>query len=567
MIRAENLRHIYKSSSGDKVALDGVSFSITEGEFVAIIGTNGSGKSTLAKHFNALLLPTDGKIFIDGLDTSDEKNLWRVRENVGMVFQNPDSEIVAAIVEDDVAFGLENLGVAPEKIRERVDLALDAVNMTDYKKFAPSKLSGGQKQRIAIAGVIAMRTKIIVFDEPTAMLDPQGRREILEMVKRLHAQGKTIIYITHFMEEAAAAQRVFVMERGKIIRDDTPREIFTDVKEMKRLGFDVPVATELAARLRRKGFKLPQKILTADELATAIKHEKLGIKTDINQKDFPLSLINSPSLNVKGVSYTYMTGTPFEKTALKNISFGEAEGEVLAIAGHTGSGKSTLIQLVAGLIKLTSGEIEIDGLNVADKKIRRLVGIVFQYPEHQLFEETVEKDISFGPRNFGLSDKEISSRVDEAMQQVGLSAELKSSSPFELSGGQRRRVAIAGILALKPKYLILDEPTAGLDPLTKKNLLKEIFGTVKKSGVTIILVSHSMEDIAHFADRVVVLAQGEVLFMGAPRELFAQEKILLRAGLEPPPITKLLHTLGFIENALTLDEAEKIILARRADGK
>ena len=270
MIYAENLRHVYKSSAGDKVALDGVSFSVAVGEFVAIIGTNGSGKSTLAKHFNALLLPSDGKIFVDGLDTSDEENLWRVRENVGMVFQNPDSEIVAAIVEDDVAFGLENLGIEPKKIRERVDLALDAVNMSGYKNFAPSKLSGGQKQRIAIAGVIAMNTKVIVFDEPTAMLDPQGRREVLTMVKRLHAQGKTIIYITHFMEEAAQAQRVFVMEGGKIIRDDTPREIFTDVKEMKRLGFDVPVAAELAERLRRKGFKLPKKILTAEELAKLV---------------------------------------------------------------------------------------------------------------------------------------------------------------------------------------------------------------------------------------------------------------------------------------------------------
>ena len=270
IIRGENLRHVYKSSSGDKVALDGINFSIGAGEFVAIIGTNGSGKSTLAKHFNALLLPTDGKIFIDGQDTADEKNLWDIRQKVGMVFQNPDSEIVAAIVEDDVAFGLENLGIEPKKIRERVDLALDAVNMTDYKKFAPSKLSGGQKQRIAIAGVIAMQTKIIVFDEPTAMLDPQGRREVLSIVKRLHAAGKTIIYITHFMEEAAAAQRVLVMEKGKIIRDDTPREIFTDVREMKRLGFDVPVAAALADRLRKK-FKLPPKILTAQELAEALK--------------------------------------------------------------------------------------------------------------------------------------------------------------------------------------------------------------------------------------------------------------------------------------------------------
>ena len=265
-------------------------------------------------------------------------------------------------------------------------------------------------------------------------------------------------------------------------------------------------------------------------------------------------------ISVKNVSYTYMKGTPFEKTALENISFDVAESEVLAIAGHTGSGKSTMIQIMAGLINLQSGSVEIDGLSVADKRIRRLVGIVFQYPEQQLFEETVELDIGFAPKNFGLSYIEISARVEEAMRQVGLPNDLKKVSPFELSGGQKRRVAIAGILALKPKYLILDEPTAGLDPLAKENLLKEIFGAVKKSGVTIILVSHNMEDIARFANRVIVLAQGKILFNGTPRELFAQDKILSRAGLEPPPINQLLRKLNINEQALTLDEAEKIIL-------
>lgn len=263
---------------------------------------------------------------------------------------------------------------------------------------------------------------------------------------------------------------------------------------------------------------------------------------------------------VKDVSHTYMVGTPFEKVALKNISFNAAEDEVLAIVGHTGSGKSTLIQLVAGLIKLTRGEILIDNINVSNKEIRRLVGIVFQYPEHQLFEETVGKDISFGLKNFGVSDSEISARVCEAMRQVGLDTELKDVSPFELSGGQRRRVAIAGILALKQKYLILDEPTAGLDPLAKENLLRELFGAIKRSGVTIILVSHNMEDVARFADRVIVLAHGEILFTGTPRELFDCEEILARAGLEPPPITQLLHTLNINATALTLDEAERIIL-------
>ena len=267
IIKVENLKHNYKTATGEKIALDDVSLNISAGEFVAIIGTNGSGKSTLAKHFNALLQPSAGKVFVENLDTADEQNFWNIRAKVGMVFQNPDNEIVAAIVEDDVAFGLENLGIESAEIRRRVDLALNEVGMIDYKNFSPSKLSGGQKQRIAIAGTIAMHTKIIVFDEPTAMLDPQGRREVLNTVKKLHAQGLTVIYITHFMDEAAEAEKIFVMERGKILKSGTPREIFSDIAEIKRLGLDVPAPVELADRLRKKGYKLQKNILTAEELA------------------------------------------------------------------------------------------------------------------------------------------------------------------------------------------------------------------------------------------------------------------------------------------------------------
>ena len=266
-------------------------------------------------------------------------------------------------------------------------------------------------------------------------------------------------------------------------------------------------------------------------------------------------------IEVNNVTYTYMKKTPFEKTALKNISFAVKEGEFLAIAGHTGSGKSSLIQIVAGLIDLQNGTVEVDGESIKNKTARQKIGMVFQYPEYQLFEETVEKDIAFGPRNFGLSESEISARVTEAMKLVDLGAEIKNSSPFELSGGQRRRVAIAGILALKPKYLILDEPTAGLDPRAHKILLAEI-KKLHKAGVTIILVTHSMEDIANLANRVIVLAQGEILFDGAPRKLFLQEEILNRAGLAPPPITQLMQKLSHAGlqvkiDALNIDEALK----------
>lgn len=272
IITAENLKYVYKTATCEKIALDGVNLKIFSGEFVAIIGTNGSGKSTLAKHFNALLKPTAGKVFVKNLDTAEEKNLWEIRSQVGMVFQNPDNEIVAAIVEDDVAFGPENLGIEPEEIKNRVDLALNTVGMIEYKKFSPSKLSGGQKQRIAIAGAVAMKTKIIVFDEPTAMLDPQGRREVLSTIKKLHAQGLTIILITHFMDEAAQAEKIFVMERGKILKFGTPQEIFSDVEKIKKLGLDVPAPVELAEKLRKKGFKLPKNILSEKDFANAIKN-------------------------------------------------------------------------------------------------------------------------------------------------------------------------------------------------------------------------------------------------------------------------------------------------------
>ncbi len=275
-------------------------------------------------------------------------------------------------------------------------------------------------------------------------------------------------------------------------------------------------------------------------------------------------------IEIENVTYTYMKKTPFEKTALQNINFKIEAGEFLAVAGHTGSGKSTLIQVIAGLIDLSEGSVKIDGENVKKKSARQKIGIVFQYPEHQLFEETIEKDISFGPRNFGLSEEEISKRVDESMKAVDLDLNLKNRSPFELSGGQRRRIAIAGILALKPKYLILDEPTAGLDPKAREKLLSEI-QALHKSGVTVILVSHSMEDIAKLAGRVIVLARGKILFDGKPRELFTQPEILKTAGLMPPAVTGLMEEIsaaGFEveKNLITIDEAVECLVKKFKKG-
>ncbi|SDM68498.1 energy-coupling factor transporter ATPase [Acetanaerobacterium elongatum] len=281
LIQTEDLNFSYEGGEGypDVKVLEGITLNISAGEFVAVLGHNGSGKSTLAKHFNAILLPSGGKVYIDGIDTALEERIYDIRQRVGMVFQNPDNQIVATVVEEDVAFALENLGVPPAEIRERVDEALKSVGMYDYRERAPYQLSGGQKQRVAIAGIIAMRPRCIVLDEPTAMLDPSGRREVLKTIRRLNRDfGITIVLITHYMDEAARADRVVVMDAGLVVLDGTPREVFMHIGQLKEIGLDVPQVTELSAMLKENGMNLPDGILFEDECVEAIARELDALK-------------------------------------------------------------------------------------------------------------------------------------------------------------------------------------------------------------------------------------------------------------------------------------------------
>ena len=273
MIKSEDLvfKYVNAEEQNEKVAINHVSMEVKNGEFLVILGHNGSGKSTMAKHMNALLLPSVGKMYVDGLDTSDIENIWEVRRRAGMVFQNPDNQLVATIVEEDVAFGPENLGVDPKEIRERVDDSLKAVGMYEYRKHAPHLLSGGQKQRIAIAGILAMRPKCIVLDEPTAMLDPSGRNEVMKTIKEVNKKfGITIILITHYMDEAAQADRIIVMDKGEKVMEGVPREIFSQVKKIKSIGLDVPQVTELAYELQKEGVDISTEILNIDEMVNAL---------------------------------------------------------------------------------------------------------------------------------------------------------------------------------------------------------------------------------------------------------------------------------------------------------
>lgn len=277
IISIEDLVFTYKREDQpfEKPAVNKVTLDFNPGSFTAIIGRNGSGKSTLAKNINGLLLPTEGAVYVDGMDTANPDKIWEIRQIAGMVFQNPDNQLVSSIVEDDVAFGPENLGIPPLEIRRRVDDSLNAVNMYEERKKAPHLLSGGQKQRIAIAGVVAMKPRCIIFDEPTAMLDPQGRREVMDIIRKLHEEGITIVLITHFMDEAAEAERIIAMDAGEVIMDGSPSEIFFKVEDIRRISLDVPFAVDLADRLRERGIKIPIDIISEKEMANFLCQYKL----------------------------------------------------------------------------------------------------------------------------------------------------------------------------------------------------------------------------------------------------------------------------------------------------
>lgn len=589
MIKTENLIFEYEKCDdegnviGAHRAVDEVNLDIQPGQFIAILGHNGSGKSTLAKHMNAILTPTEGAMWVDGKDTREEDHLWDVRQSAGMVFQNPDNQIIGTVVEEDVGFGPENLGVPTDEIWERVEQSLSAVGMIEYRHHSPNKLSGGQKQRVAIAGVVAMRPKCIVLDEPTAMLDPNGRKEVLRTVEELRKKEHvTVILITHYMEEVIGADRVIVMDKGHVVMDGTTREIFSQVELLKKYRLDVPQVTLLAYELKKKGFAIPDGILSVTELVDAL--EACGMERSVAEKmaDGKESLqedsceqpkmqeeTKTPILKLEHINYVYSPETAYEKKALQDICLDIYEGQFIGVIGHTGSGKSTMIQHLNGLVKATSGALYYKGENIYTeqynlRELRNNVGLVFQYPEHQLFEADVLSDVCFGPKNQGLSEEECRQRALEALKLVGLPEKYYDASPFDLSGGQKRRVAIAGVLAMKPKVLVLDEPTAGLDPKGRDEILDQIAYLQKAGNLTVILVSHSMEDIAKYVDRIVVMNRGKKMYDGTPKEVFSHYRELEKVGLAAPQVTYIMHALAakgmpVDVEATTIDEAVETI--------
>lgn len=570
-------RGVSFSYDGAAPALDGVDLNIEDGEFFCILGGNGSGKSTFAKHLNALLQPDAGTVRINGMDASDPELVYDIRSTAGMVFQNPDDQLVATLVEDDIAFGPENLGVPSAQIAQRVREALKGVGLVGFEHHETHALSGGQKQRVALAGVLAMEPRVLILDEASSMLDPRGRKGLMKACRALHDRGMTIVMITHFMEEAAEADRVAVFQTGRVAMLGTPEEILTRADELAQLNLDMPASCCLGRALREKGVPVCAQVREADmvaEIAQAYA-ERSGV--DIVERPFasdPRMLDNASSANdgtvasepvieISHLSHSYSLSArerrrwhkrsatagksnkqalwgndPSSPWALRDVSLTVRRGEFLGLAGHTGSGKSTLVQHLNGLIRPQEGSVCALGLDLSNKKdaaaVKAKVGVVFQYPERQLFAETVAQDVAFGPHNLGLPQDEVDRRVESSLSRVGLDlSTVGDKSPFELSGGQQRRVAFAGVLAMEPEVLVLDEPMAGLDPAARRDFL-ELIDRLHRDGLTVVMVSHSMDDLANCCDRIVVMNEGAVFAEGTPAQVFAHADELKSIGLGVP---------------------------------
>ena len=565
VIRAEQVRFQYKKQDvdGNVIAteeiLKGVDITIKKGEFIALLGRNGSGKTTFSKQLNAILRPSEGTVTVDEMGTRDADKLYEIRQRVGMVFQNPDNQMVAASVEEEVAFGPENLGMESDTIVARVKQALEQVRMWKRRKTAPNHLSGGQKQRIAIAGILAMHPDYIVLDEPTAMLDPKGRKEVMEALQRLNQeQEMTVILITHDMEEAALASRVILLADGQVRFDGTPEDFFGEDALLAEMGMEAPLSYRVRklidsdvfekkigdARVEEATIDKREKVAEYDktgreweassELVDKKKNKKAEAETDEKNQDL---------LSLQHVSYIYSPGTAYEKVALDDVSLSLGKGEIVGLAGHTGSGKSTMIQLLNGLLKPTSGTVTFEGKDIHAKGysgnyLRSKVGMVFQYPEHQMICDTVWEDVAFGPGKQSLTEEACNARVEEALRFVDLPEKYYQASPLQLSGGQKRRVAIAGVLAMHPEYIILDEPAAGLDAAGKREIFDRIRRMSREQGIGVLLVSHSMEDLAEYADRIIVLDDGKKILDDRPAEVFAERETLETCGLDVPEAVK-----------------------------
>lgn len=577
------------------IALDHVSFSIPAGKRTCIVGANGSGKSTVASILSGLTAPDEGTVTFLGTTVVNDGQVdfeayKTVRPQLGLVFQNPEDQIICSVVADDIAFGLENLQVPSDQITPLVEQQIELGTLSEFASENPQMLSGGQQQRVAISGALVMKPQILILDEPSAALDVVHRNNVMGLVKKLRAAGKTIVHVTHFMDEVVSADHVIALDDGRVAFEGTPEALFEQHELVECLHLEEPFAYQVAQALNNRGVvvcKSPSAQRVLDELtgllATGSRGEKDGVAescdamaascggvagscgTAATNRDVAAirNVSEQAAVSVRDVTFSY------QKPVLKNISVDVQKGSHVAVIGSTGSGKSTLARLICALDTPDAGSLYVTGLDTQQKQNRRklhgIVGYAMQQPERQLFAQTVAEDVAFGSTNLGLSACDVASAVNAALELVGLSHKA-DASPFELSGGQQRLCALAGVIAMHPKVLVLDEPTSGLDPYYCSELRK-IINAVIEDGCTVIELTHSMEDAAE-ADQIIVLHEGDLVFSGSPQQTFTHfsEAEFQELGLGIPHALAwaqhLSHTTGInLGEPLTLSELVDALLA------
>jgi energy-coupling factor transporter ATP-binding protein EcfA2 len=554
----------------DSPALNGVSLALKPGTMAGVMGASGAGKSTLAKCLNRIVpsfeggafsgIVTVGRLSLDGARVCDAASL------VGMVFQDFEAQLFSTNVAHEVAFAMEQVGLDSAEIRARIGPALDSVGLRGFDNRDPTSLSGGEKQRLAIASVLALRPSVIVLDEPTTDLDPEGRAEVFRLIHAMRAQGLSLIVCEHEAEELARCDHLIVLDHGAIVLEGPPSKILHRLDELERYGVHPPDLNRILAGLGIDAHALSideaEQLIRAHLPRLAYSQSKAFAKesaSDDIHKPFigPTVGSEAPLVQVEKLAFAYEFGPP----VLNGINLTIASGEFLAIVGQNGSGKTTLAKLIVGLLKPTGGRIlilERDRATLSVAATAHEAAYVFQNPDHQIFAATVEDEVAFGPRNFGLAADEIARRCDEVLQAVNLSAQ-RSADPFLLSKGERQRLAVASVLALQPRLLILDEPTTGLDYREQRRMMA-LVSELNRSGIAIVMITHTPWLVAEYARRVVLMRHGQIHYDGGVHGFFDDLALLDGSSFVPPPAPALAGRFGL--KALTPAELISELLKR-----
>ena len=512
---------------------------------IGIMGASGAGKSTLAKVLNRIIPELEGGdlrgvVMLGGRSIADA-HVCDLAGDLGMVFQDFESQLFSTTVAHEVAFAMERIGMPREEILARLEPALEAVGLRGFEDRDPTTLSGGQKQRLAIASVLALRPRVVVLDEPTTDLDPEGRAEVFALIRRMREEGISLIVIEHEAEELRQCDRVVILRDGSIIAEGTPATVMPKIELLEECGINAPGLDRVARLLGIDDH--PASIGDAEaHIRTLLPHLSPGAEVQLDRAD--RKIVESKTiLEIDSVSFSYSGGP----RVLDDISLTIGAGEFIAIVGQNGSGKTTLAKMSVGLLAPDSGEVLLEGRDrttLRPAETAREIGYVFQNPDHQIFADTVEAEVKFGPRNFGLDDREIESRSAEVLQAVGLENE-RDTDPFLLGKGQRQRLAVASVLALRPRLLILDEPTTGLDYREQRKMMK-LVSELNASGVAIVMITHTPWLVAEYAHRVVLMRAGRKLFEGPVREFFIRDELLRTSSFKPPEVTTLSRRFGTV---------------------